>query len=59
MAARGVDLVVEAAHPKAVREFGPTVLRQADFLPLSLTAFRDDLFRKQMEEAAHAAGKAI
>lgn len=35
------------------------MLRQADFLPLSLTAFCDDLFRKQMEEAAHAAGKAI
>jgi aspartate dehydrogenase len=59
MAARGADFVVEAAHPKAVREFGPSVLRQANLLPLSLTAFSDDLFRKQVEEAAQAAGKAI
>jgi aspartate dehydrogenase len=59
MATKEVDLVVEAAHPKAVRQFGPTVLRQADFLPLSLTAFADALFRAEMEDAAHAAGKAI
>ena len=32
--------------PQGGARFRPTVLRQADFLPLSLTAFCDDLFRK-------------
>jgi aspartate dehydrogenase len=53
------DLVVEVAHPEAVRHLGPAVLRSADLLPFSLTAFSDDAFRKSMEELAHAMGHAI
>jgi len=56
---RHVDLVVEAAHPLAVRELGPQVLGQADLLIFSLTSLADDAFRKQMAERAEAANRCV
>lgn len=51
-----VDLVVEAAHPDVVRHHGAAILRQHDFLPLSLTALADDVLRQQFYDSAAAAG---
>jgi len=56
---RHVDLVVEAAHPEAVREFAPDIIKQADLLTFSLTAFADDSFRKHMVERAEAANRFV
>ena len=56
---RKVDLVIEAALPQAVKEFGPRILRKADFLILSLTSLADDSFRREMEKTARTWGKKV
>ena len=38
-AGRGVDLIVELAHPDVTRLHGESFLRETDYMPLSLTAF--------------------
>ncbi len=56
---RNVDLVVEAAHPQAVRDFVPQIIARADLLIFSLTALADDAFRKQLGSLAETANRCI
>ena len=56
---RSVDLVIEAAHPQAVKEWGTAILRKADFLIFSLTALVEDRFRRELENCAIASQKKI
>jgi aspartate dehydrogenase len=45
-AGKPVDLVVEAATPTVAREAAPEVLKFADLMVFSLSAFREDSFRE-------------
>ena len=56
---RNVDLVVEAAHPQAVRDLAPKIITQTDLLIFSLTSLADDAFREQMCWCAEAANRRI
>jgi aspartate dehydrogenase len=56
---RPVHLVVEVAHPQAVRDLGMKILRNADFLIFSLTSLADDEFRQKLENFASASKKKI
>ncbi|MFN8622120.1 MAG: aspartate dehydrogenase domain-containing protein [Chloroflexota bacterium] len=56
VAERGADLVVEAAHPDITRALGRSILRSADYLPLSTTALVDDDLRADLEATAQDAG---
>ena len=56
---RGADLVVETAHPAAVKMLGPKVFRHADLLAFSLTAFADEAFHDEMVRAARGSGRCI
>ena len=56
---RNVDLVVEAAHPQAVRDLAADIIKQADLLIFSLTSFADDTFRKKMAGRAEVANRCI
>jgi aspartate dehydrogenase len=58
-AKRRFDLIVEAALPRVVREFGIRIVQRSDFLTLSLTSLADDAFRRQMESSAKASGHRI
>jgi len=46
--AKQVDLVVEAANFKAVEEFAPKVLKEADMAIMSTTALADKIFLKDL-----------
>ncbi|RJQ07121.1 MAG: DUF108 domain-containing protein [Bacillota bacterium] len=46
--AKGADLVVEAANPAVVRDAALEVLRFADFMVFSLSAFLEDAFRERV-----------
>lgn len=56
---RGVDLVVEAALPQVIKEFGPRILKKSDLLILSLTSLADEAFRRELERTAKEFGKNI
>ena len=59
LADRDIDLVVEAAHPQAVKDLGPEIITRADLLILSLTALADDAFRTMMHRRAAAENQHI
>ena len=48
----GLDLVVECANADVVAQFIVKALRYTNFMPFSMTAFRDDDLRAQAEAAA-------
>ena len=56
---REVEMVVESAHPDAVRDFGLPLLQKSDLLILSLTSLADDSYRREISECAQRAGKRI
>jgi aspartate dehydrogenase len=58
-AARRPDLVVEMAHPAVTRESGEMFLRQADYMPLSMTAFADEALQQRLLETAQRNGHRI
>ena len=51
-AGRGVDLVVEVAHPDITRLHGEAFLARADYMPLSLTALADARVEEGLRRAA-------
>ena len=53
---RGAELVVEAARPEVSRSDGETILRTADYLPLSATALVDEALRARLVATAQACG---
>lgn len=53
------DLVVEMAHPAYTQRWGAAILRQASYLPLSVTALADDELRERLERQAGAAGTTL
>ncbi len=46
-----VGLVVEVAHPDAVRNYGPLILEKTDFFMLSVTAMSDPALEQKLKEA--------
>ncbi|MDQ7792937.1 MAG: DUF108 domain-containing protein [bacterium] len=55
----GVDLVIEAAGPEALKRVAPRVLSEANLLPFSLTASADVEFNKTALEVARASAAII
>jgi predicted dinucleotide-utilizing enzyme len=56
----GADLIVEVAHPSVTHEFGARILRTADFLLASTTAFADKVTERVLMQEAHApSGKGL
>lgn len=58
-AQRSPDLVVECAHPDITRDHGETLLRAADYLPLSVNAFADAELEARLTALAEACGRRI
>lgn len=52
-------LVVEAAHPDITRAHGEAILRQADYMPLSVSALVDDALTERLTAVAAAHGRRI
>lgn len=52
----GADIVVECAHPQISRDFGASILKRADYMPLSVTALADDDLHTALRDAAGASG---
>lgn len=59
MAERGVDLVVEMAHPDYTRRWGEAILASADYLPLSVTALADQALFDRLEAKATRVGRRL
>lgn len=59
LAQRSVDLVVEAAHPAAVKALGEVIVQRSDLLVFSMTALADDQFRGQLEACARRSNRRI
>ena len=55
----GLDLVVECATADVVSQFIVKVLKYADFMPFSMTAFRDDTLRASAKTAAEKNGHTV
>ena len=55
----GLDLVVECANAEVVAQFILRVLKYANFMPFSMTAFRDDALREGARAAAEEHGHMI
>ena len=55
----GLDLVVECANAEVVAQFILRVLKYANFMPFSMTAFRDDALREGARAAALEHGHMI
>jgi aspartate dehydrogenase len=58
-ASRRPDLVVEMAHPAVSQEFGEMFLRQADYMPLSMTAFADAKVEQRLLNTARDSGTCL
>ncbi len=58
-ASRGVDLVVELAHPDVTRQHGERFLSTTDYMPLSLTAFADAELNDRLQSTARERGTRI
>lgn len=58
-ASRRPDLVVEMAHPRVTRQFGEMFLREADYMPLSMTAFADAGLERQLLDTARSNGTCL
>ena len=56
---RGVDLVVELAHPDITRQHGAAFVAAVDYMPLSVTAFADADLEARLRSAAEASGRRI
>jgi aspartate dehydrogenase len=56
VAARQVDLVVEAANADVMREIAIDVLGERDFMPFTMTALADDDFREAVRVQCRKAG---
>ena len=56
---RSVGLVIEAAHPAAVKELGVAILQRSDLLIFSMTALADDEFRRELVTCARKSGRRI
>ena len=59
VADRSADLVVECAHPDVTARYGETILRVADYLPLSVNAFADAQLESDLTAVAKASGRRI
>jgi aspartate dehydrogenase len=53
------DLVVEAAHPAAVKSFGATVLRKTNLMIMSVSALHDRELEKLLKDACNANGTTL
>ncbi len=53
------DLVVEMAHPAVSRQFGEMVLRETDYMPLSMTAFADEALQQRLLDTARRHGRCL
>lgn len=53
------DLVVEVAHPSITLEYGESILKQADYMPLSVTALADDRLLEHLQQTALAHGRRL
>jgi aspartate dehydrogenase len=51
-----LDLVIELAHPDVSRESGEQILRQANYMPCSVTALADDELKEKLLATAAASG---
>lgn len=56
---KGLDLVVECANADVTAQFAVKVLKHADFMPFSMTAFRDDSLRDSAKAAAQESGHTV
>ena len=56
---KGLDLVVECANADVVSQFIVRVMKYTDFMPFSMTAFRDDALRASAKAAAEENGHTI
>lgn len=59
LGSRWPDLVVECAHPDISRQYGETILRTADYLPLSVNAMADAELEARLVAAAKTHEKRI
>jgi predicted dinucleotide-utilizing enzyme len=50
IASQKPDLVVEVAHPEAVRRYGTMVLRECDLMKLSVSALVDAALEKSLRK---------
>lgn len=48
------DLVVEIAHPSITRDYGESILKRADYMPLSVTALADTALLERLQQTALA-----
>jgi aspartate dehydrogenase len=53
---RRPDLVVEMAHPSVTRQCGEMFLRETDYMPLSMTAFAEEVLQQRLLETARRSG---
>jgi predicted dinucleotide-utilizing enzyme len=58
-ASRRPSLVVEMAHPAVSRQFGQMFLREADYMPLSMTAFADPGLHERLLDTAKDNGTCL
>ncbi|MFI5011368.1 MAG: aspartate dehydrogenase domain-containing protein [Hyphomicrobiales bacterium] len=56
---RGADLIIESAHPDITIAHGASILSNADYMPLSVTALADDALREALVSTAAASGHRI
>jgi aspartate dehydrogenase len=56
---RTPDLVVEAAHPAAVRQFGPVVLEKTNLMIMSVSSLHDDELEASLRDACRRNGTTL
>jgi aspartate dehydrogenase len=54
-----LDLIVEAAHPDAVKRLWPCMVSGADLMVASMTSLADPKFRTRVQEEASASGRRV
>ncbi len=59
LGARPLDLLVEAAHPQAVRALWPHLVSEADLMVASKTSMADPEFRRTVQREAKQAGRTV
>ena len=59
MLARRADLIVEVAHPDFTRQHGARFLENADYLPVSVSAFADAALLERLRSAAAQSGRRL
>jgi len=53
------DIVIEAAGPDALRQYGPAILARAELWTVGASALADDDFRRELHELAEAHGRRL